>query len=327
MTRRHSLGRLVLATIAALSLARGALAAEAGLVVPASSEAGDQRRGHVLFFNLFTSNEADPSIEDTRVTITNEREDAATFLRLFFVHGADGLVAGSFLCLTAMQTASFQASDLLPGFRGFLIAVTIDPITGCPASTIGYQTRLSGQAHVKMNKFEGTLPAVAASGLYNGVLAGCDLNSVTANIPFNGLSFGYTRLPRVVQADAIGSSADGAKTQLVLNRVTGDLAGGLASIGSLNGTLLNQAGSSFGYTLSSTRTQLMGLLRDVFPVTVPPFSTVIPAGQTGWTKLNNAVDTPLLGAAFVKGGGAVNLRARTLSDTAVLVMPVEPPSC
>lgn len=321
-------GALTLATC----VPRAARAADPGLSLPSTTEASDLRHGNVLFYNLMTSSALDPAAEDTRLTVTNHNAQNARFVRLFFVEGSSGLVASSFLCLTAEQTASFQASDLLPGFRGYMIAVQIDPISGCPQGDAsgGFGTgSLSGQAHVKSGIYQGTLPAVAATALFNGAMPGCDSNSTTINLLFNGvLASGYTRLPRMLQVDNIGAPTDGERTLVVLNRAAGDLGGsGVAALGALAGTLFQNSGAALPFTRNPGGAQLFRELDNRLPKTTPKLRTAIPSGQTGWAKLNLVSDVPLLGAAFFRPGGAVNLRARTLSASGGLTMPVDPPSC
>lgn len=318
----------VLVILTLLGLVGRARAAEPGLTYPLTSEAGDQRRGSVLFYNLVTSSAVDPSLDDTRLTITNHSETSASFIRLFFVDGGVGLVASSYICLTATQTSSFQASDLLPGFRGYLVAVSVDGVNGCPFGDSGQNSnRLSGEAHVKTGVYQGTLAAVAAAAQFSGVIAGCDSTSVTATMNFDGSGTGYNRLPRTVQIDNIGSPLDGQKTLLVLNRPSGDLLGGVSTIGSLNGTLFTDAGTALPFTRNSGVAQLFRELDNKFPATSPKFRLAIPTGHTGWAKINNVSDVPLLGAAFFRPGGAVNLRARTLTAAGGFVIPVESPSC
>ena len=320
---------LALATLAVLLAgARTARAAEAGLSYPITSEASDTRRGSVLFYNLVTSNGLDPSLEDTRLSITNHSDTSASFVRLFFVEGGAGLVASSFICLTATQTATFQASDLVPGFRGFLVAVSVDGVNGCPFGDSGQNSnRLSGDAFVKTGLYQGALPAMGVAAQFSGSLPGCDSNSVTASLPFNGTASGYNRLPRMLQIDNIGSPSDGQRTLLVLNRASGDLAGGFSSLGPINGTLFDNMGTPLPFSRNSGVTQLFRDLDNKFPLTSPKFRIALPSGQTGWAKLNLVSDVPVLGAAFFRPGGAVNLRARTLSTAGSLTIPVESPSC
>lgn len=330
MRRPNAVQALLLggALAASLCLTRTASAADPGLLVPGSTEASDMRRGSVLFYNVMTSDALDPTVEETRLTLTNHDDQSAHFVRLFFVQGSTGLVASSFLCLTATQTASFRASDLLPGFRGFLIAVDVNGVNGCPVGPNSGAGFLSGQAHVKTGVYQGTLSAVAASALFSGTMPGCDSNSVTATVSFNGLSGGYTRLPRMVQIDNIGAPTDGERTLVILNRPTGDVGGsGITALGPLAGTLFDNAGTALPFTRSPGGAQLFRELDNRFPKTTPKFRLAIPSGQTGWAKMNLVSDVPLLGAAFFRPGGAVNLRARTLSSSGGFFMPIDSPSC
>jgi hypothetical protein len=75
-----------------------------------------------------------------------------------------------------------------------------------------------------------------------------------------------------------------------------------------------------------------------FPRTVPPVSTIIPAGRTGWLKVyHQTEDLALLGAAinFNANAGTQsgafnqghNLHKLSLSSAATLTIPVFPPRC
>ena len=327
----RTLWTIVTAAVLAVGLLAGPASAQEpnypadpGLIPAAGSEVSDQKKGSVLFYNFVTSNASDPGLEDTRLTLTNNSETSAAFVRLFFVNGTTGAVSNKFQCLTATQTTSIQVSDVAPGFRGYVVAVAVDGVLGCPTRI----NTLTGQAHVKIKGgFRSAVNAVAAAAL-NNVPSVCDANSATAELRFDGVN--YNRLPRTIAADNIPSNGDAAATFLVVNRVGGNLATNAANLGSLTGQLFDDAENVFGWSLLNEGPQVARRLTNQFPVTTPNFTSVIPAGHTGWTKFAGQVDVPLLGTAFYKSypaPGAVNLRILTLTPSGFVMVPVDPPSC
>ena len=103
-----------------------------GAIFPTASEASDQKAGSVLVYNIYTSN-TDPTKQNTRINMTNVHPTLPAFVHLFFVAEGCG-IADSYVCLTANQTTSFLASDLDPGTTGYLVAVAVDGVRGCPTS-------------------------------------------------------------------------------------------------------------------------------------------------------------------------------------------------
>lgn len=314
-------------------MASMALAADPGLPYPATSEASDQKAGSLLFYNTYTSGASSGTTENTRINITNTNVNFAAFVHLYFV--SEGCsIADSYICLTATQTASFLTSDIDPGVRGYIVAVAVDGRAGCPISF----NFLIGDEYLKAaGGYSANLGAVAFSALYDGVLPGCDSNSVVATINFNGAAGGYNLTPAALALDNVGSRADGNDTVLILNRVGGNLGIGASSLGTLFGLLYDDAENVLSFSITGG-CQFRSSLNNNTPRTTPRFETFIPAGRTGWLKVyNQTAAIGILGAsvnanpnaatsagAFVSGH---NLHHLTLTPNASYVVPVFPPSC
>lgn len=331
MRHSRSLLHTLLALFALVVMSSMALAADPGLPYPATSEASDQKAGSLLFYNAYTSGATSGNTENTRINITNTNVNFAAFVHLYFV--SEGCsIADSYICLTANQTASFLTSDVDPGVRGYIVAVAVDGRVGCPISF----NFLIGDEYLKAGTYSANLGAVAFSALYDGVLPGCDVNSVTAAINFTGAAGGYNLVPAVLALDNVGSRADGNDTVLILNRVGGNLGIGASTLGTLFGLLYDDAENVLSFSVTGG-CQLRSPLSNNFPRTTPRFETFIPAGRTGWLKVYNQTGAVgILGAAvnanpnaatsagaFVSGH---NLHHLTLT-TASYVVPVFPPSC
>ncbi|MDX2042997.1 MAG: HYR domain-containing protein, partial [Acidobacteriota bacterium] len=265
-----------------------------GGILPATSEASDQKAGSVLIYNVYTSS-TDPTKQNTRINITNVHLTRSAFVHLFFV--AEGCaIADSYICLTGNQTASFLASDLDPGTTGYLVAVAVDGIRGCPIS-FNY---LIGDEYVKFNSgHAANLGAIAFSQIAGGLPA-CDGNSVTAQLNFDGTS--YNRTPATLALSNVGSRADGNDTLLILNRIGGNLGIGASSLGTLFGILYDDAENALSFNVTGG-CQLRSSLSNNFPRTTPRFETFIPAGRTGWLKVFNQT------GAIGMTGAAINFNA------------------
>src|SRR5262245_26681809 len=333
MRTSRKLTSALLAIFATVLMSGAALAADPGLIYPPTSEVSDQKAGSILIYNFYSSGATSGNTQNTRINITNTSTTSAAFVHLFFV--ADSCqVADSFICLTANQTASFLASDIDPGVSGYIVAIANDGVIGCPVAF----NHLIGDEFVKLSTgHAANLGAEAFAALFAGTLPGCDANSTTANINFNGAVGGYNQVPRVLAADSIPSRADGNDTLIIINRINGNLATGATTLGTLFGLLFDDAESVFSFSVTGG-CQLRGSLSNTFPRTTPRFEQVIPAGRTGWLKIfNNAADAGILGAqinananAGAQAGafnGGHNLHKLTLSATNTYTMPVFPPSC
>lgn len=313
--------------------APAALGADPGNPLPASTEGSDQKVGSVLFFNLYSSSASGGATQNTRFSLTNTSASNSTAVHLFFIDGASGNPSDAFICLTPIQTASFLASDIDPGVRGFMVAVAVGLFTGCPISF----NFLSGEANVKLSGgAEATLGADAYAALYAGTLAGCNAASTTALLSFDATATGYNRVPRMLAVDKLRSPADSNSVQLVLNRVGGSFLAGNSTLGGIAGVLYDDLTNSYPFTFTGS-VQQFSILSDSFPLTSPVFSAAIAAGHTGWMKIYTVNDAGMVGAAFnfnpnaaVNGAafiGGHNLRKLTLSTSNVITIPVFPPSC
>jgi hypothetical protein len=322
----------LLASIALLLMTSAALAADPGLRFPIDSEVSDQKAGSILFYNFYTSGATSGNAQDTRVSATNTSTTSAAFVHFFMV--SEGCnVADFFLCYTATQTASFLASDIDPGVSGYNVGITVDGVNGCPVEF----NWLIGQEYVKLaSGHHGGLAAEAFSALFNGVLPGCDANSVTALIAFTGAFGGYNLVPAVLASAGIPSRADGNDTLLIVNRVGGNLAIGAATLGTLFGQLYDDAENASSFSVTGS-CQLRASLSNTFPRTTPRFEDVIPSAHSGWLQIYNLTAAiGILGATInfnpnvgsAKGAfiGSHNLHKLTFT-TASYTMPIFAPSC
>ncbi len=301
-----------------------------GVNLPPTSQVSATKSGSVLVFPYYTSDASNPSRTNTRISITNVENSWQACVHLFFVDGASCSVADSYLCLTPNQTTSFLMSDLDPGVSGYMVAVLVDCVTGCPLNL----NTLIGDEYVKLaSGHAANLAAEAIAGL-PGATALCDSNSSATELKFDGVM--YNQLPRVLALSNLGSRADGNDTLLVINRIGGDLAGGAATLGTLFGLLYNDAENAFSFSFTAG-CQFRGVLTDSLLRTTPRLTTVIPAGRSGWLKLWGANDVGLFGVALnfspnaAANAGAFNqghnLHKLTLTPAASLTIPVFPPSC
>ena len=304
-----------------------------GIALLADSEISDSKAGSVLIYNVYTSNPTVPAIQNTRINITNVNPGQDIAVHLFFVDGDSCSVADSFLCLTRNQTTSFNTADFDPGTTGFVIAVAVNSITGCPTN-FNY---LIGDEYVKFaSGHSANLTAEAISAISSGAML-CDETSPVATLNFDGISYG--RLPRVLALDDIPSRADGNDTLLIVNRIGGNLGLGTSTLGTLFGIVYNDTENSSSFNLTGG-CQLRGSLSSNFPRTVPRLDQFIPAGKSGWMKLygfggdgNQGISGAVLNfnpnaatAATAYTSGR-NLHKLTLDSTNNFVIPVFPPPC
>src|SRR5262249_162701 len=155
------------------------------------------------------------SENNTRISLTNINTTRGVAVHLFFVDGASCGVADAFVCLTANQTVTFLMSDIDPGTTGYLVAGAADGPPGfAEGHNRGWPIRfnfLMGNAYIKATmsaRREADLAAESCASGFGSPLPGCDSNSTTATLPFDGSATGYNRLPRVLGVSNIPARAD-----------------------------------------------------------------------------------------------------------------------
>lgn len=289
----------------------------------------DQKPGSVLVFNYYTSKAANPKGENTEISVTNTNDHSSVAVHLFFI-SFDCSVADGFLCLVPNQTATLLMSEIDPGLSGYIVAVAVDREDGCPVS-FNY---LLGSESVKLESGHAAdLSALAVAALYPGKLPTCDNINATAPLAFDGIR--YNQLPRTLAVDKVRSLADGNAPLLIVTSLNGSLTTGATPVRNLDGELFNDAATSFGFT-RACGCGLALLLNDSFPATNPAFSTVVPAGRTGWLKLKARQDLAISGTIInfnakqverlTAFNGGHNLHHLELT-TSSFVIPIFPPTC
>ena len=276
----------------------------------------------------------DLNSENTEISLTNTHLTSSVAVHYFYIDGSNGTANDSFIFLAPGQTFSMLASDFDPGVRGYLIAIAVDSLTGCPLSfnhLIGSETIKLATGHAA------SFGAQAFAALFIGTSTDCSPGASTTTLNFDGNPFSgssYNRLPQTLALNHISSLGDGDSTLLTVSRIGGDLSTSLPAIGSLSGVLYDPLENGYGFTFSSG-SQLLGTLSNNFPRTTPRFSNIIPTGSFGWMKLAPPSNVGIIGAALTFNPNAssnqnafisgANLAALTFAGNVTLTMPVSVP--
>jgi uncharacterized repeat protein (TIGR01451 family) len=302
----------------------------------------DQRPGSVLIYPIYTSSAASATAQNTRISLTNTNAQRPAYMHLFFLDGSTCSVADNYLCLTPNQTTAFLISDLDPGVTGFIIAVAVDS-KGCPTNfnyLIGdeYVKLASGHAaNLGAEAIPATfVPPTAPDGTPTDPYI-CSSTASTATLFFDAAQptaaeRHYARLGRVLAADNLPSRADGNDTQLIVDRIGGDLGLGTTPLGTVFGVFYNDTEAGLSYSFTGSSCQFVNVISNNFPRTAPRFEQFAPAGRSAWTKIWLPNDGAILGATInnttntngYRGGH--NMHKLTLGTTS-LTMPVFPPGC
>jgi hypothetical protein len=224
---------------------------------------------------------------------------------------------------------TFLASEQDPAVTGYLLAIVVNGVTGCPINF----NFLVGDEYIKLETGHFANLGAEAFAAIAAIPAQCLETDVTTTLFLNGVS--YNRSGHVLAISSIGSNADGNDTRVIINRTGGSLATTANFIGNVFGILYDDAEQPHSYTFSAN-CQRFSRLEDSFPRTSPRFGVVIPAGQTGWTKFWPTGNFGILGAVLVRNGNAGtsagafnsghNLHKLKLTNDAY-TMPIFAPGC
>src|SRR5215831_2056462 len=314
MRTSRSLTHGLLAVCALMVVSTAAFAADPGLVYPAASEVSDQKAGSILFYNTYTSSASAPATENTRIDITNTSTTSAAFVHIYFVEGSSCGVADTFICFTTNQTASFTTSDADPGTRGYIVAMAVDGVVGCPVNF----NFLIGDEYVKYASGHSANLGAEAIAAVAAVPADCGEASVSTTVFFDGVN--YNRLPRVLADDSIPSRIDSNDTKLIVNRIGGNLVTGAATLGTLFAVVYDDAENTFSTSFSGSCHLEFSIGANNLPRVVGGWNALLPAGHTAWMKFWSTSDIGILGAAINFNAAAAgfngghNLHKLTLAD-------------
>lgn len=314
MRTSRKLSHALFSLFALVLMSAAALAADPGTPYPAASEVSDQKAGSVLFYNIYTSASANAINQNTRINITNTSSTHAAFVHIYFVQDSCN-VADAFICLTANQTASFLTNDLDPDITGYIVAVAVNPETGCPTSF----NFLIGDLYVKapaaftagaVASFAANLAAEAFSALFEDDLSSCRNapNSPTATLNFNGVE--YNRPPLVLAVSNIPDQTANS-TLLILNAFGGNLATTANTINRIFGIIYDDAENAFSFTQAMGNCQDRRLISSFR--TTPRVGAIIPPGRSGWMKLWNANNTSGLLGSVINANAQVAAQANAFS--------------
>jgi len=308
--------------------------------IPADAPISDQKAGSVLIFNYYGSHPVNRESEDTQVHITNTHLQKLASMSIFFIDTVSGNVTDSYICLAPNQTASFLMSDVDPGAKGYIIAVSVDA-TGQP----NYFNYFTGSESIKMASGHlASLNAEAISALKESPTMPSDggiQSGIAATLKFDGLH--YNKVPGALVLDHVPAIGDGNKTLVIVNQLGGSLLNGGKpdDLAGLTGVVYDVVTKAYFWQFGINNCQLRKVIANDFPQTGPNMSTAIAPGTYGWMKfwphgankgvtgavlyLNQGVQNTTYYNPSIFTGGR-NLHHLTLT-TDELTIPVIPPVC
>lgn len=296
---RHSM-RVIFAVLALVCLSSAAMA-----------QVNDLEPSSVLFFNRYLSNPSAPQLQDTQINVTNVNPNEGVNIHMFMVDGSTCSIADFYLGLSQNQTGSFLASDFDPGTQGYIVGVAVSG-----GSPIQFNYLIGDE---QLRESDGKLANLQAVGVAKLTPGAVEPNGdVTATLLFNGVEYG--RLPVVVGVSSFNSQLTHTSTLALYSPMDNLMVGNPVSISVF--TLVfddNEVPHSTNIRLSCYLQTPLSSLR----LTGGSINAVVPAGATGWIKMN-AVTRPLLGSILTKGpvfNGGHNLHPITYLNTYSIRIP------
>jgi hypothetical protein len=259
-------------------------------------------------------------------------------MALYFIDTVSGVVMDAHICLAANQTGSWVMSDVDPGAKGYVVAVSVDA-TGRP-NKFNYFT---GSEYIKMaSGYQATVNAETISALKEDpTLSDTGIQSgIAATLKFDGVN--YNKVPGALVLDYIPAISDGNRTMVIVNQLGGSLLNGGKpdDLGGITGTVYDLATKAYFWQLGVNNCQLRKVIGNDFPQTGPNMSAAIPSGWYGWMKFwplaaNKGVtgmvlymnsSTATVSASDSRFNGGRNLHHMRLT-TDELTIPLVHPTC
>lgn len=248
--------------------------------IPDSAPLSDQKAGSILIFNYYGSDAANPKGEDTQIHITNTHPQKAGMMAIFFISATSGMTSDASVCLAPNQTVSFKTSDVDPGEKGYIVAVSVDVATGQP----NYFNYFIGSAFIRMAPgYMANLNAETISAL--ALAPGVNPAEGYATLKFDGVH--YNKVPNILALDNIPAIADGNRTMVIVNHLGGSLPGNQKpdDLTGLTGVVYDMTTQAYPWQESNINSfQFRKVITDDFPKTTPVISAVIPLQAFGWMK-------------------------------------------
>lgn len=290
-----------------------------------ASGASETKTGSILFYPRFVSG----SNGSTQLYLTNTHATQKVRLRVF----ASGLgdpaqVAESIVTLSALQTVTLQADDVMTNQRGWIMVMAIDG----RALPIQFNY-LIGSAQV--NDVGGQKSSFNALAVARNSAESVKRNEdvQTADLLFDDEN--YDRLPATTAMPFVWSQVDNS-TSLGFSRPPASLLDVPNTRGAATAMLYDELLATFSANVPRTETKLNQIKTSIL---APAITNSIKTGQHGWLKLLSG--TPVFswslnlatGAFSVgntatwKGGfsGDGNLHILTTADTHTLKVPATNP--
>ena len=216
MHTSRKLTHVLMALVALVVLASAAMAQNIGpgTLPGTNAMVSDQKAGSVLFYTYYQSSTS--SNLNTRINITNTNPLETAFVHVWFQ--ASCTPADAFLCLTPSQTLSFTTLDFDPDAAGYIVAIAVSPITGCP---INYNWLIGDEFLRISGGFTANLGAEAVAARYgvnDSTINACGVASSSATLLFDGgtTSSSYDALGCVLVVDNFPSLLDGNAIRLIV---------------------------------------------------------------------------------------------------------------